>query len=67
MIIDGVKVVAEGFDPSPDEMKNYVEYTRGLVPNVDEIKVAMCPDGKVNVNYVAHHQKFERIRRITGM
>lgn len=66
MIIDGVEVVEEGFDPSPDEMKNYVEYTRERIPEVSSIKVVMCPDGKVNVNYVARHQKFERIRRITG-
>ena len=66
MIIDGVEVVAEGFDPSPDEMKNYVEYTRERVPGVDKITVKMCPDGKVDVKYTAHYQKFERIRRITG-
>lgn len=66
MIIDGVEVVAVGFDPSPDEMKNYVEYTRELVPSVDKITVKMCDDGCVDVKYTKHGEKFERIRRITG-
>lgn len=67
MIIDGVEVVAEGFDPSPDEMKNYVEYTRERVPGVDKITVKMCDDGCVDVSYTKHGEKFERIRRITGL
>lgn len=66
MIIDGVKITAEGFDPSQEELKNYVDYVRELVPNVDKIQVVLCEDGCVDLNYTVHDIPFERIRRITG-
>lgn len=65
MLIDGVRIEAD-FEADTEELANYVAYTKARIPEVSSIKVVMCPDGKVNVNYVAHHQKFERIRRITG-
>ena len=66
MIIDGVKITAEGFNPSQEELKNYVDYIRELVPNVDTIQVVLCEDGCVDLKYTAHDIPFERIRRITG-
>ena len=65
MLINGVRIEAD-FDADAEELANYVAYTKARIPEVSSIKVAMCPDGGVDVNYTAHHQKFERIRRITG-
>lgn len=71
MIIDGVQITAHGFDfdnppPCHDELKNYVDYCRQREPNVTSIKVKLCDDGKVDLKYVAHDVRFERIRRVTG-
>ena len=33
---------------------------------IEWIEINLCDDGKVDVNYQLHGQKFERIRRITG-
>ena len=33
---------------------------------IEWIEVILCDDGKVDVDYQLHGQKFERIRRITG-
>ena len=66
MIIDGVKITAEGFNPSQEELKNYVDYVRELVPNVDTIQIVLCEDGCVDLKYTVHDIPFERIRRITG-
>ena len=64
--IDGITVITD-FDCSLDEMENYVEYVNLRVDeDVVKIIVTTCDDGWVDVNYVAHGQKFERIRRITG-
>lgn len=67
MIIDGVKITAEGFEPLPGELANYVDYvTMRVDEDVDEVRVKMRDDGTVDVDYIAKGQKFERIRRITG-
>lgn len=67
MLIDGIKITAEGFNPDAAELKNYVDYCREHVTEpFDTITVTLCPDGKVDVNWAAHNPKFERIRRITG-
>ena len=63
---EGVKVTATNFKPSTDELKAYVEFVKERVPNVSSIKVTLCDDGNVELTWTAHHQKFERIRRITG-
>ena len=65
MIIEGVTITAD-FDCDPAELANYVAYVKERVPNVDSVRVTACADGKVYVSYVAHNEKFERIRRITG-
>ena len=65
MIIDGVRIEAD-FDADKEELANYVAYAKARVPEVSSIKVVLCTDGGVDLNYVVHYQKFERIRRITG-
>lgn len=65
MMIEGVNITAD-FVCAPAELANYVAYVKERVPGVDRINVTACADGKVDVSYVAHNQKFERIRRITG-
>lgn len=66
MLIDGVEIEFEGFVPLKGEAKNYVEYVKEKNPQVNNIKVKLCDDGKVDVSYTARGEKFERIRRITG-
>ena len=72
---EGIKVTATNFTPPLDELKAYVARARQLVTesegkdvadNITSITVTLCDDGKVDLSYVAHGQKFERIRRITG-
>lgn len=68
MIIDGVKVSAVGLENfTAAEAKKYIDYVRDRVHEpVSSIEVRQCDDGKVDIEYTAHGQKFERIRRITG-
>ena len=71
MIIDDVQITAHGFNfdnqpPDHDELKNYVDYCRQRVPNVTSINVVLCDNGEVDLKYIAHDVKFERIRRIIG-
>lgn len=72
---EGVRVTATNFHPSLDELKAYVTRARSLVTerdgkdvadNITSVTVTLCDDGCVDLSYVAHNQKFERIRRITG-
>lgn len=64
--IDGIKITAD-FDCTLGELENYVEYvTLRVDADVTNIYATMCEDGLVDISYVAHGQKFERIRRITG-
>ena len=69
------KVTATNFTPSLDELKLYVPRARELVTehdgadvadNITSVTVTLCDDGGIDLSYVAHGQKFERIRRITG-
>ncbi len=68
MIIDGVKVTAIGLDDFTEaEAKNYVDYIRSRVETpLKSVEVKLSADGKVDVNYNARGEKFERIRRVTG-
>ena len=74
---EGVQVTATNFHPSLDELKAYVDRARELVSavevdganvaqNLSSVTVTLCDDGCVDLSYVAHNQRFERIRRITG-
>lgn len=67
MVIDGVKVTTNLPDLTPEEARRYVEYVRSRVTDtVTEIDVRESSDGGVDIDYVAHGEKFERIRRVTG-
>lgn len=66
MIIDGVKIEAFGFKADESELKEYVEFVRERVPNVDTIQAKMSEEDCVDLNYTVHDVPFERIRRITG-
>lgn len=71
MIVDGVRITAEGFSfdnppPSHDELKNYVDYVKAREPDVTKIVVRRCEDDCVDLDWTAPKIKFERIRRITG-
>lgn len=64
--IDGITVTTN-FDAEMKELENYVEYVTLRVDEpVTNIHVTTCDDGCVDVTWIAHNQKFERIRRITG-
>lgn len=64
--IDGITITTD-FDAELKELENYVEYvTLHVNDNVTDIDVTACADGLVDVKWFARHQKFERIRRITG-
>lgn len=67
MLIDGINIVASGFNPTRDELKNYVDYVKNKVGGGSmHISVSLCEDGQVNVRWTKHNMPFERIRRITG-
>lgn len=64
--IDGITVTTD-FDAELKELENYVEYVTLRVDEpVTNIHVTTCDDGCVDVTWISHNQKFERIRRITG-
>lgn len=65
MLIDGIRIEAD-FDADKDELARYVAATKERVPDVSSIKATLREDGTVKIDWVAHHEKFERIRRITG-
>lgn len=69
MKINGVTVRHENFPcddrPTLDELAAYVEFVKARVEDVTSITVTY-KGGKVDIAWTAHHQKFERIRRITG-
>jgi len=67
MVVDGVEVAANLPNFSEQEARRYVNFVRSKVQTpLREISVTLCDDGKVDVNYYAVGEKFERIRRITG-
>ncbi len=68
LIVDDVEVKAIGLENfTEEEARRYVDYVRERVKTpLKSISVEMCEDGKVDVEYNAVGDKFERIRRITG-
>ena len=67
MVVDGVEVSANLPNFSEQEARRYVNFVRSKVQTpLREIVITACDDGKVDVNYYAVGEKFERIRRITG-
>jgi len=65
MKINGIEVTSD-FEASLEELQSYVELVSARVQNVASVKVHLCEDGYVDVTYIAHGARFERIRRITG-
>ena len=68
MIIDNVVVEADPTIFTKDQLKKCVEETKKKFPSdeVKKIRVTLCADGGIDINYTVHGQPFERIRRITG-
>lgn len=68
MVIDGVEVKAVGLENfTEEEAQKYIDYVRERVTTpLKSVRVKLCDDGKVDVEYNARGEKFERIRRITG-
>ena len=68
MMIDNVEVQADA-DFSAEELKYYVELAKSKFPNdtVTKLKVTLEDDGRVALTYEKQGEKFERIRRITGI
>lgn len=64
---EGVRVTATNFAPSLDELKAYGDFVKARVDNVASIKVTLCDNDEVDIQWTAHNQRFERIRRITGL
>ena len=65
MFIDGVKITSD-FKADKYELTAYAAFVKTHVPDVSSIEVKLCDDGTVDLHWTAHHEKFERIRRITG-
>ena len=68
MVIDNVVVEADETVFSKDELKNYVAVTKKKFEpdKLSKIRVTICSDGGVDIDYTVHGEKFERIRRVTG-
>lgn len=66
MEIDGIKIKAVGFEPSRAELKEYIEFVKYKVGNVDSITVTLVDDGWIDISWARHNRPMERIRRITG-
>ena len=69
MKINGVNITHENFGDDPPrlaELKAYADFVKARVDNVTSIKVTLCDNDEVDIQWTAHNQRFERIRRITG-
>ena len=67
--INGVKVTSDLADFTEAEALkyiNYVEANKTCPDPLEEIKIVLCDDGKIDVDYKLQGRDFERIRRITG-
>lgn len=67
--INGVEVTSNIADFTEQDAKKYVDYVIEHAKRdepLEFVEVKLCDDGKVDVNFQFHGQKFERIRRITG-
>ena len=71
-VIDGTVVKSHGFEITRDEATTYRDYVESHVDydrknySLQEVKIILCDDDMVDVNYKLQGRKFERIRRITG-
>lgn len=63
-VIDRDEILTDELDAV--EYIDYVlEHTNYQEP-LELVEIKLCDDGKVDVDYQFHGEKFERIRRITG-
>ena len=69
MKIEGVEVKVIGLDDfTAEEAQKYIDYVKERVDDqLKSIEVKLCDDGKLDVDYTLQGEKFERIRRITGI
>ena len=71
-VIDGVSIQINGIDDlSVHEAKNYIDLVVKKVQenawkNLSSISITRQEDGRIKLDYAIQHEKFERIRRITG-
>ena len=67
MVIDGVKITTNLPDLTREEAQRYVDYARVHVKDkLTDLDIRESSDGGVDLNWTAHGEKFERIRRVTG-
>ncbi len=67
MTIDGVEITSDLPDLSETEARRYVEYVKKRVEGkITAINVTASADGKVDLNWTAQGERFERVRRVTG-
>ena len=67
MVIDGVKITTNLSDLTREEAQRYVDYVRVHVKDkLTDLDIRESSDGGVDLNWTAHGEKFERIRRVTG-
>lgn len=53
MIIDNVDIRASGFNPSRDELTEYVNYVKVRQPNVKAIIVTLCENDEVDLAWTS--------------
>lgn len=67
LIVDEVKVLVEGFEPSTAEIREYIKLAREDSDEaIAEIRLAQNENGCIDMDYRPKDKPFERIRRVTG-
>ena len=67
MVIDGVKITTDLPDLTREEAQRYVDYARARVKDkLTDLDIRESTYGGVDLNWTAHGEKFERVRRVTG-
>lgn len=68
MVVNDIEVTVKGIaDISEQEIQNYINrIEEEEKASVESLIISALDDGKVELDYNLHPQKFERIRRITG-
>ena len=71
-LVDGVSIRINGLDDVTErEAKKYIDLVvqkvqESVRKNLSSISITKQEDGHIKLDYVLHHEPFERIRRITG-
>lgn len=54
-------------DATPEEAQRYIDFLHGKgITDITDITVKDCGNDEVDISYTCKHERFERIRRITG-